>query len=78
MTNDFRLIGNYLRQKYSDAKHVDLYQTANRVRQIRDVKWKSPKTDDLIFLDSSPDYCLVKNQQGTFFSKFLNLFIVIL
>ena len=70
ITTDFRVIGNYLKQKYSNAKHVDLYQTSNRIRQIRDIKWKTPRTNELIFLDSSPDYCLVTNQHGRFSTNF--------
>lgn len=60
---DFNTVGIYLKYKYNKAIHVSMNQTSKQLT-CSDSKRKSHKSDDLIFLDFSPDYCNINNKSG--------------
>uniref|UniRef100_A0A668S9L6 Protein Wnt n=1 Tax=Oreochromis aureus TaxID=47969 RepID=A0A668S9L6_OREAU len=64
---DFREVGNYLKMKYKHAKELEMDKKAARAGNSADNRdavthtFLSVATTELIYLESSPNYC-VKNQ----------------
>ncbi|OQR66999.1 protein Wnt-5b-like [Tropilaelaps mercedesae] len=61
----FRSVGEHIRNKYDLATQVKLNRRGRlQVRSKRHVR--TPTADDLIFLQTSPDYCIVNTTAGSF------------
>lgn len=72
--SDFRTVSNYLKYKYNKAIHVNVNQAGNQLTSF-DIKWKPFKSDDLIFLDFSPDYCNINRKSGSIFLQIKHLLL---
>jgi hypothetical protein len=51
-------------------------QAGNQLTSF-DIKWKPFKSDDLIFLDFSPDYCNINRKSGSIFLQIKHLLLFI-
>ncbi|CAG0887227.1 unnamed protein product [Darwinula stevensoni] len=61
---DFRSIGSYLKRKYDAATLVTMDQSGrDLVAAVGD--HKPPTRGDLVYLEASPDYCLLDQQVGS-------------
>ena len=57
-------VGDFLKAKYDSATEVRLNKRGKL--QVRNRKSVIPTAEDLVFLDSSPDYCSDNSNMGTF------------
>ena len=53
----FRRVGEYLKRKYNGATHVMIDQGGSGI-VVANHHFKKPTRKDLVYLESSPDYCL--------------------
>ena len=61
--SSFRKIGNELSQKFDGATHMSYVQKKHKSRlrpSKRDIK--KPSKKDLVYLDESPDFCIVNQR----------------
>lgn len=60
----FREVGDFLKDKYDGATEVRLSKRSKL--QVRRYEQKRPTTEDLLYLDDSPNYCDFNNTTGTY------------
>ena len=54
--DQFRIVGNYLKHKYDSSILMTINQAGNKLITLNE-NWKKPNKNDLIYLDSSLDFC---------------------
>lgn len=60
---DFRKVGDALKEKYDSAAAMKLNTRGKLVQ--RNNKFNAPTNHDLVYLESSPDYCLKNQSTGS-------------
>lgn len=60
---DFRKVGETLKEKYDSAASMKLNSRGKLVQ--RDSKFNPPTSHDLVYIESSPDYCLSNQSTGS-------------
>nr|XP_046220918.1 protein Wnt-5a [Oncorhynchus gorbuscha]XP_046220919.1 protein Wnt-5a [Oncorhynchus gorbuscha] len=60
---DFRKVGETLKEKYDSAASMKLNLRGKLVQ--RDSKFNPPTSHDLVYIESSPDYCLSNQSTGS-------------
>ncbi|XP_064631758.1 protein Wnt-8b-like isoform X2 [Lineus longissimus] len=63
--SEFRAVGSYLKKKYQRAKMVDFQDGKLNIARNSERRMRISKTD-LLYLESSPDYCRVNVTAGTY------------
>ena len=71
----FRVIGDYLREKYESSIEVELSQKSsqgsekNKATEMKlrekNPEYKAVTRDDLVYLEDSPNYCVQHHQSGS-------------
>ncbi|XP_023224165.1 protein Wnt-2b-like isoform X2 [Centruroides sculpturatus] len=61
---DFRNIGNYLKKKYDGSVQVMVNQAGTELI-VAKKNYKKPTKSDLVYFESSPDYCNSNDKTGT-------------
>lgn len=65
---DFRKSGDFLRKKYNGAIQVVMNQDGTGFT-VANKRFKKPTTNDLVYFESSPDYCIRDRDAGKFCSN---------
>ncbi|KAM9326456.1 protein Wnt-5a [Gastrophryne carolinensis] len=60
---DFRKVGDLLKEKYDSAAAMKL-NSRGKLVQVNN-KFNSPTTNDLVYIDPSPDYCVRNESTGS-------------
>ena len=60
---DFRSIGSHLKRRYDAATLVTMDQSGRELAAAHG-DHKAPTRGDLVYLEASPDYCLLDQQVG--------------
>lgn len=71
---DFRKTGDYLWKKYNGAIQVVMNQDGTGFT-VANKKFKKPTKNDLVYFESSPDYCIRDRDVGKSLSLHVNGFI---
>lgn len=71
---DFRKTGDYLWKKYNGAIQVVMNQDGTGFT-VANKRFKKPTKNDLVYFESSPDYCIRDRDVGKPLSLHLNGFI---
>lgn len=61
--SDFRKTGDYLRRKYNGAIEVMMNQDGTGLT-VANKDFRKPTKNDLVYFESSPDYCLQDKAAG--------------
>lgn len=61
--SDFRRTGDYLRKKYNTAVEVTMNQDGTGFI-VADKDFKGSTKNELVFVENSPDYCLMDRAAG--------------
>lgn len=61
--SDFRQTGDYLRKKYNAAVEVMMNQDGTGF-MVADRDYKRTTKNDLVYIENSPDYCLMDRSAG--------------
>ncbi|XP_059832438.1 protein Wnt-2 [Hypanus sabinus] len=61
---DFQKTGSYLRRKYNGAIQVIMNQDGTGFT-VADKNFKKPTKNDLVYFESSPDYCVMDREAGS-------------
>lgn len=69
----FRRVGEYLKRKYNGATHVMIDQGGSGI-VVANHHFKKPTRKDLVYLESSPDYCLRDLSIGKTCFNYLRVF----
>lgn len=70
---DFRKTGDYLWKKYNGAIQVVMNQDGTGFT-VANKKFKKPTKNDLVYFESSPDYCIRDRDVGKPLSLHVNAF----
>ncbi|KAF6722500.1 Protein Wnt-2b [Oryzias melastigma] len=62
--SDFRLTGDYLHKKYNNAIEVTMNQDGTGF-MVADKDFKGSTKNELVYVESSPDYCIKDPKKGT-------------
>lgn len=62
--SDFRRTGDYLRKKYNTAIEVTMNQDGTGF-MVADRDFKGSTKNELVYVENSPDYCLMDRAAGT-------------
>ncbi|EDO41710.1 predicted protein [Nematostella vectensis] len=62
--SSFRIVGQHLREKYTTAVQVTVGQSGGELTNA-EVSYKKPSRDDLVYLEDSPNYCMVDSNTGS-------------
>ncbi|XP_058634920.1 wingless-type MMTV integration site family, member 2Ba isoform X2 [Onychostoma macrolepis] len=62
--SDFRRTGDYLRKKYNTAVEVTMNQDGSGF-MVADRDYKRTTKNDLVYIENSPDYCLMDRSAGS-------------
>ncbi|KAM9410313.1 protein Wnt-2b-like [Pholidichthys leucotaenia] len=62
--SDFRRTGDYLRKKYNSAVEVTMNQDGAGF-VVADKNFKGSTRNELVFVEKSPDYCLMDSKTGS-------------
>uniref|UniRef100_A0A8C7XTF8 Protein Wnt n=1 Tax=Oryzias sinensis TaxID=183150 RepID=A0A8C7XTF8_9TELE len=62
--SDFRLTGDYLHKKYNNAIEVTMNQDGTGF-MVADKDFKGSTKNELVYVESSPDYCIKDPKTGT-------------
>lgn len=62
--SDFRRTGDYLRKKYNTAIEVIMNQDGTGFRVAEDRGFKGSVKNELVYVENSPDYCLMDRTVG--------------
>ncbi|CAG2101164.1 unnamed protein product [Medioppia subpectinata] len=62
--SSFREVGDFLKDKYDGATEVKINKRSKL--QIRNSRYSKPTTEDLLYMDESPDYCIGSGETGSF------------
>ncbi|KAI4873429.1 hypothetical protein NFI96_023419 [Prochilodus magdalenae] len=60
---DFRRVGEFLKEKYDSAAAMRISRR-NKLELVNN-RFNQPTTDDLVYIDPSPDYCLRNESTGS-------------
>lgn len=71
---DFRKTGDYLWKKYNGAIQVVMNQDGTGFT-VANKRFKKPTKNDLVYFESSPDYCIRDRDVGKPLSLHMNGFI---
>lgn len=71
---DFRKTGDYLWKKYNGAIQVVMNQDGTGFT-VANKKFKKPTKNDLVYFESSPDYCIRDRDVGKPLALHVNAFI---
>lgn len=61
--SDFRRTGDYLRKKYNTAIEVTMNQDGTGF-MVADKDFKGSTKNELVYVENSPDYCLMDRTAG--------------
>lgn len=61
--SDFRLTGDYLHKKYNNAIEVTMNQDGTGF-MVADKDFKGSTKNELVYVESSPDYCIKDSKTG--------------
>ena len=64
--SDFRRTGDYLRKKYNTAIEVTMNQAGF---MVADRDFKGSTKNELVYVENSPDYCLMDRAAGEWTSE---------
>jgi wingless-type MMTV integration site family protein 5 len=62
--SSFREVGDFLKDKYDGATEVKINKRSKL--QIRNSRYTKPTSEDLLYMEESPDYCINSDQTGSF------------
>jgi wingless-type MMTV integration site family protein 5 len=57
-------VGDFLKDKYDGATEVKINKRSKL--QIRNSRYTKPTSEDLLYMEESPDYCINSDQTGSF------------
>lgn len=70
--SDFRRTGDYLRKKYNTAIEVTMIQNGTGF-MAADKDFKGSTKNELVYVENSPDYCLMDRTAGEWMNEGLCL-----
>uniref|UniRef100_A0A3Q2DMC2 Protein Wnt n=1 Tax=Cyprinodon variegatus TaxID=28743 RepID=A0A3Q2DMC2_CYPVA len=60
---DFRRVGEFLKEKYDSAAAMQIGRKGKL--ELKDKRFNNPTPEDMVYIDTSPDYCLRNETTGS-------------